>query len=107
MADSLSLVTWQLKKKANLSYGFLYLKWSSTSFCFWNCYFLFLLTFLNIRDQVQNRQTILSETFTVFSPKRFPGPVEPTFLSRTFSDQGVKMRIRKEHRLQAYVILCS
>ncbi|KAG2231877.1 hypothetical protein INT48_006069 [Thamnidium elegans] len=54
-----------------------------------------------VEGQVQNRKTILSETFTVFSPKRFPGPVESTFLSRTFSDQGVKMRIRKEHRLQS------
>ncbi|KAI9266394.1 velvet factor-domain-containing protein [Helicostylum pulchrum] len=54
-----------------------------------------------VEDKVQNRRTILSETFTVFSPKRFPGPVESTFLSRTFSDQGVKMRIRKEHRLQS------
>lgn len=26
--------------------------------------------------------------------------MESTFLSRIFSDQGIKMRIRKEHRLQ-------
>lgn len=50
-----------------------------------------------------NRKTILSDAFTVFIPKQYPGPVEATFLSRTFSDQGVKMRIRKEHRLQSYV----
>ncbi|ORY98461.1 velvet factor-domain-containing protein [Syncephalastrum racemosum] len=48
---------------------------------------------------VQNRKTLLSDAFTVFLPKRFPGPFEATFLSRTFCDQGVKMRIRKEHRL--------
>lgn len=54
-----------------------------------------------VEGQVQNRKTILSDTFTVFLPKHFPGPVEATFLSRTFSDQGVKMRIRKEHRLQS------
>lgn len=53
-----------------------------------------------VEGQVQNRKTILSDTFTVFIPKHFPGPLEATFLSRTFSDQGVKMRIRKEHRLQ-------
>lgn len=47
----------------------------------------------------------MSDTFTVFIPKHFPGPVEATFLSRTFSDQGVKMRIRKEHRLQRLVVL--
>lgn len=48
---------------------------------------------------MQNRKTLLSDAFTVFLPKRFPGPFEATFLSRTFCDQGVKMRIRKEHRL--------
>ncbi|KAG0170484.1 hypothetical protein DFQ28_001720 [Apophysomyces sp. BC1034] len=53
------------------------------------------------RGVVQNRTTMLSDVFTVFVPKRFPGPLEATFLSRTFSDQGVKMRIRKEHRLQS------
>ncbi|KAI8639756.1 velvet factor-domain-containing protein [Parasitella parasitica] len=51
--------------------------------------------------QVENKRTILSDAFTVFIPKQFPGPVEATFLSRTFSDQGVKMRIRKEHQLQS------
>ncbi|CAO3608839.1 unnamed protein product [Mucor hiemalis] len=54
-----------------------------------------------VEGQVKNKRTILSDTFTVYLPKRFPGPVEATFLSRTFSDQGVKMRIRKEHRLQS------
>ncbi|KAI8368254.1 velvet factor, partial [Radiomyces spectabilis] len=53
-----------------------------------------------ISDVVQNRRTMQSDVFTVYVPKRFPGPFEATFLSRTFSDQGVKMRIRKEHRLQ-------
>ncbi|KAI8052586.1 velvet factor-domain-containing protein [Gilbertella persicaria] len=54
-----------------------------------------------VDGQVKNRRTILSNTFTVHIPKQFPGPIEATFLSRTFSDQGVKMRIRKEHRLQS------
>ncbi|ORX50808.1 hypothetical protein DM01DRAFT_1089707 [Hesseltinella vesiculosa] len=54
-----------------------------------------------IRDGVvENRNTTLSDPFTVYLPKQFPGALEATFLSRTFSDQGVKMRIRKEHRLQ-------
>ncbi|KAI9496566.1 velvet factor-domain-containing protein [Zychaea mexicana] len=52
-----------------------------------------------VEGDIQNRKTMLSDTFTVFLPKRFPGPFEATFLSRTFCDQGVKMRIRKEHRL--------
>ncbi|KAI8138028.1 velvet factor-domain-containing protein [Fennellomyces sp. T-0311] len=52
-----------------------------------------------VEGDMQNRKTLLSEAFTVYLPKRFPGPFEATFLSRTFCDQGVKMRIRKEHRL--------
>ncbi|KAI7872133.1 velvet factor-domain-containing protein [Spinellus fusiger] len=48
-----------------------------------------------------NRKTILSDPFTVYLPKLFLGSTEVTFLSRTFSDQGVKMRIRKEHRVQS------
>ncbi|KAI7852551.1 velvet factor-domain-containing protein [Circinella umbellata] len=52
-----------------------------------------------VEGNMQNRKTMLSDTFTVYLPKRFPGPFEATFLSRTFCDQGVKMRIRKEHRL--------
>ncbi|KAG1052357.1 hypothetical protein G6F43_005502 [Rhizopus delemar] len=54
-----------------------------------------------VHGQVQNRKVIYSNAFTVYLPKYFPGPVEATFLSRTFSDQGVKMRIRKEHRIQS------
>lgn len=46
-----------------------------------------------------------SNPFTVYLPKHFPGPLEATFLSRAFSDQGVKMKIRKEHRIQWYVTL--
>ncbi|KAI8069991.1 velvet factor-domain-containing protein [Gongronella butleri] len=54
-----------------------------------------------IRDgAVENQKALFSDTFTVYLPKQFPGALEATFLSRTFSDQGVKMRIRKEHRLQ-------
>lgn len=34
----------------------------------------------------------------VSPPKNFPGMLESTFLSRSFADQGVKLRIRKEPR---------
>lgn len=34
----------------------------------------------------------------VLPPKSFPGMTESTFLSRSFADQGVKLRIRKEPR---------
>ncbi|KAI8373872.1 hypothetical protein BD560DRAFT_393816 [Blakeslea trispora] len=36
--------------------------------------------------------------FQVYSPKSFPGMSESTFLTRSFSDQGVRIRIRKEPR---------
>ncbi|KAG2219797.1 hypothetical protein INT45_001129 [Circinella minor] len=47
-----------------------------------------------------NLKSIYSDTFSVYSAKTFPGMLESTFLSRTFSDQGVRLRIRKEHRVQ-------
>jgi hypothetical protein len=35
---------------------------------------------------------------TVYAAKNFPGMSESTFLSRSFGDQGVRLRIRKEPR---------
>lgn len=40
----------------------------------------------------------ISDKFAVSPPKSFPGMAESTFLSRSFADQGVKLRIRKEPR---------
>ncbi|KAI8142609.1 velvet factor [Fennellomyces sp. T-0311] len=45
-------------------------------------------------------KSIISDILTVYSTKAFPGMLESTFLSRSFSDQGVRLRIRKEHRVQ-------
>ncbi|CZR57068.1 uncharacterized protein PAC_06957 [Phialocephala subalpina] len=39
-----------------------------------------------------------SESFPVVSTKNFTGMAESTFLTRTFSDQGVRLRLRKEPR---------
>ncbi|KAJ5908785.1 Velvet factor [Penicillium taxi] len=50
------------------------------------------------KDQVTYLKTIISDRFTVSPPKSFPGMMESTFLSRSFADQGVKLRIRKEPR---------
>lgn len=38
----------------------------------------------------------------VFASKNFPGMAESTFLSRSFGDQGVRLRIRKEPRTLLY-----
>ncbi|ODM23229.1 hypothetical protein SI65_00818 [Aspergillus cristatus] len=50
------------------------------------------------KDNVACLKYIVSERFTVSPPKSFPGMGESTFLSRSFADQGVKLRIRKEPR---------
>ncbi|KAI7898727.1 velvet factor-domain-containing protein [Cokeromyces recurvatus] len=52
---------------------------------------------------VTNLKSIYSNIFQVYSSKTFPGVLESTFLSRSFSDQGVRIRIRKEHRVQMYL----
>lgn len=41
---------------------------------------------------------LVSNVFTVYAPRRFPGMTESTPLTRMFSDQGVKLRLRKETR---------
>lgn len=41
---------------------------------------------------------LITNVFTVYSSKNFPGMTESTFLTRTFSDQGVKLRLRKDSR---------
>ncbi|KAE8374739.1 velvet factor-domain-containing protein [Aspergillus bertholletiae] len=50
------------------------------------------------KDIVTHLKSIISDRFTVSPPKSFPGMAESTFLSRSFADQGVKLRIRKEPR---------
>ncbi|ORX52007.1 hypothetical protein DM01DRAFT_1384258 [Hesseltinella vesiculosa] len=54
-----------------------------------------------VGGELHTRQVMFSNTFRTFIPKHYPGPIEATFLSRSFNDQGVKMRIRKEHRAHA------
>jgi hypothetical protein len=43
---------------------------------------------------------VFSDVFQVYPAKRFPGMEESTFLSRSFAEQGLKIRIRKELRLR-------
>ncbi|ORX81414.1 hypothetical protein K493DRAFT_270494 [Basidiobolus meristosporus CBS 931.73] len=42
--------------------------------------------------------SLCSDVFTVYSSKTFPGIQESTFLSRSFSDQGARIRVRKGSR---------
>jgi hypothetical protein len=39
-----------------------------------------------------------SDKFIVYTQKYFPGMAESTFLTRSFSDQGVRLRLRKDSR---------
>lgn len=41
---------------------------------------------------------LVTDSFVVYAPKMFPGMMESTNLTRVFSDQGVKLRLRKEVR---------
>jgi hypothetical protein len=43
-------------------------------------------------------KSIISEPFSVHASKNFPGMSESTSLTRSFSDQGVRLRLRKEPR---------
>lgn len=42
--------------------------------------------------------SVRSDPFTVYAQKYFPGMAESTFLTRSFSDQGVRLRLRKDSR---------
>lgn len=39
---------------------------------------------------------VFSDTFQVYSAKKFPGVIESTPLSKTFATQGIKIPIRKD-----------
>lgn len=43
---------------------------------------------------------VFTSPFTVYPTKKFPGMLDSTFLSRSFSDQGARIRIRKDNRAQ-------
>lgn len=49
-------------------------------------------------NAVQHLAIALSDKFHVVLPKDFKGLEESTYLSRAFSDQGVRLRLRKEPR---------
>ncbi|KAG0218683.1 hypothetical protein BGX33_006438 [Mortierella sp. NVP41] len=53
-----------------------------------------------VEGQVVHVMSIASNPMTVHSSKSFPGMCESTFLSRSFSDQGVRIRIRKDHHVK-------
>lgn len=64
---------------------------------------VFRLEFVLYEMKMDARRCVLlsrthSDKFEVFAHKDFPGMQESTFLTRTFSDQGVRLRLRKDSR---------
>lgn len=58
-------------------------------------------TLFELRSQTKDcwqLSSCISDTFQVYANKAFPGLQESTFLTRTFSDQGVRLRLRKDSR---------
>lgn len=53
---------------------------------------------LGAQMEVCRLNTIVSDQFQVHVAKNWPGMAESTALTRTFSDQGVRLRLRKEPR---------
>lgn len=53
-----------------------------------------------LEGRVSRLMSTVSNRLTVYSGKNFPGMLESTFLSRSFSDQGVRIRIRKDHHVK-------
>ncbi|KAI0016777.1 velvet factor-domain-containing protein [Xylariomycetidae sp. FL0641] len=49
-------------------------------------------------DSLVTITSVRSEDFRVHAGKSFPGMAESTFLTRSFSDQGVRLRLRKDSR---------
>ncbi|KFY16167.1 hypothetical protein V491_05422, partial [Pseudogymnoascus sp. VKM F-3775] len=58
-------------------------------------------TLYEVRDkEVEYITSTTSEPFKVHPAKNWPGMAESTFLTRSFSDQGVRLRLRKEPRFR-------
>lgn len=56
-------------------------------------------TLYEVRDkEVAYIKSVASEPFNVYASKNWPGMAESTILTRSFSDQGVRLRLRKEPR---------
>lgn len=53
---------------------------------------------LTCSQEVYYCTTMYTSTFSVYSAKKFPGMQKATELSKTFADQGLKIRVRKDPR---------
>jgi hypothetical protein len=64
-------------------------------------FFKIQFTLYEVRGkEVEYITAITSEPFQVHPAKNWPGMAESTFLTRSFSDQGVRLRLRKEPRFR-------
>ncbi|KAJ2025605.1 hypothetical protein H4S03_008828 [Coemansia sp. S3946] len=51
-----------------------------------------------VGNQIFFCKSITSDSFTVYSAKKFPGMEESTRLTKLFAEQGLKIRVRKEQK---------
>ncbi|ORY24133.1 velvet factor-domain-containing protein [Naematelia encephala] len=61
-------------------------------------YKLKLTLFEIVEQEVYYCTTMYTSTFSVYSAKKFPGMQSATDLSRSFAEQGLKIRVRKDPR---------
>ncbi|GAC72841.1 hypothetical protein PANT_7c00294 [Moesziomyces antarcticus T-34] len=61
-------------------------------------YRLKLCLFETIGHSVHHCKSVYSDPFHVYTAKRFPGMEESTKLSKSFAEQGLKVRVRKHPR---------
>ena len=57
-----------------------------------------LILYETLQGQIMGLAECYTQVFEVYNTKNFPGMQESTFMSRSFGDQGVRLRIRKESR---------
>jgi len=57
-----------------------------------------IILYETLQGQIAGLAETLTGVFEVYNTKNFPGMQESTFMSRSFGDQGVRLRIRKESR---------
>lgn len=55
-----------------------------------------------ISQQVFYCTTTFTDPFTVYSAKKFPGMEKSTALSKSFAEQGLKIRVRKDPRRESF-----
>jgi hypothetical protein len=94
MAGSLYLETFRAGRKGGTGYNSTYSRYEGQ----WVMRRVGSELTISCSEGTQNVTSAVSNAFRVMPVKEFRGLRESTHLSRTFSDQGVRLRLRKEAR---------